>query len=452
MTTVCKNHPDREAKRKCHYCRATICAECQEKIAHHIYCSKSCYYLEIFERTVALFQMGISQSLRWVKQTGLFRWRNVFDGLLLIGIVVSIWIASQSYKLAQLKPSEVTVDEPIKKPLTIREYATHLDTLKVLHPLPSEMILRNTFDIEGEAEDNRIVSLSSGGKVLQVQIVKGKKFRFKNVVAKPGTNHFIVRSMREDGSSVVLEEIHFKFGKPTPEYLSRDFVRGNRNEKKLALTFDGGYLDNTTAEILDILKNENVRATFFLTGIYLRKYPEMVKRIVKENHVVGNHTWSHPHLTTFAQNGKHETLTNVTPEMIQQELLRTADLFQVITGEKMSILWRAPYGEHNREIRVWAAAAGFRHVGWTVGRNWEEGMDSMDWVADKNSPAYHTAEEIAEKIIAFGKGKKQEANGAVILMHLGTERQDDYPHLKLPEIIDDFKNRGYQFVTIPELL
>ena len=103
--------------------------------------------------------------------------------------------------------------------------------------------------------------------------------------------------------------------------------------------------------------------------------------------------------------------------------MRTAELYKAVTGKEMNKLWRAPYGEHNYEIRQWAAEVGYRHIGWTVGKNWEEGMDTMDWVADKNSPAYHSADEVVEKILAFGNGNKEGANGTIILMHLGTTRE-----------------------------
>jgi peptidoglycan/xylan/chitin deacetylase (PgdA/CDA1 family) len=79
-------------------------------------------------------------------------------------------------------------------------------------------------------------------------------------------------------------------------------------------------------------------------------------------------------------------------------------------------------------------------------------MDTLDWVTDKSAKTYHSADEIAEKILSFGERELYGANGAIILMHLGSERNDDYPHLKLPQIIQQFKARGYQFVTIPEML
>ena len=124
----------------------------------------------------------------------------------------------------------------------------------------------------------------------------------------------------------------------------------------------------------------------------------------------------------------------------------------MITGQEMVPLWRAPFGEYNYEILDWAARAGYKHVGWTVGRGWEETMDTLDWVADKNSTAYHTSEEIVEKNVNYGKGRKNGSNGAIILMHLGTNRKDDFPHKKLPEIIDGLKKKGYDLVTVTKML
>jgi len=314
------------------------------------------------------------------------------------------------------------------------------------------MIIRNRFDIEGQAEDNRVMTLSANGRLIETTLVQKGTFVFKDIRAKPGDNHFVVRSISEDGTNIIIEEIKFKYGTPTRFFLARDFSRGSLAEKKIALTFDGDYLDNVTVEILDILKDENVRCNMFLTGRYMRRYGGLVKRMMADGHEIGNHSWTHPHLTTFEQNRLHETLPAITFEVIQQELMKTAELFYQITGKRMAPYWRSPYGEHNTEIRGWAATVGFRHIGWTVGRNWDEGMDTLDWVADKTATTYHSADEIAEKILSFADKNSYGANGAVILMHLGTQRTDDYPHLKLPYIIQQLKKRGYQFVTISEML
>ena len=447
MNPICKNHPDLEAKRKCYYCKAPICTDCQLNISHHIYCSKSCYYLQIAESIFNFFFMIFNTIIKIFQNKKIIR--NMFDIILTLGLVIALGVAiSNQRKVSKLSRPQPYTPIKIKKVPDKR----HIDSLSIISPQPNTMILRNRFDIEGEAENNTIISLSANGKLIEAKVVKDRKFAFNDVLAKPGINNFIIRSMSEDGKSSILEEIKFKYGSPSLNFLSRDFVRGNRADKKIALTFDGGYLDNATEEILDILKQEKVKATMFLTAIYMKEYPELTRRIAADGHVIGNHTWAHPHLTTFAKNRKHRTLENITSELINYELLRTAELYKEITGNNMSRIWRAPFGEHNYEIRMWAADAGYRHIGWTVGRNWDEGMDTLDWVADKSSPAYRTANEIVEKILAFGNGKKNGANGTIILMHLGTERIDDYPHLKLPMIIDQLSKRGYQFVTILEML
>ena len=79
-------------------------------------------------------------------------------------------------------------------------------------------------------------------------------------------------------------------------------------------------------------------------------------------------------------------------------------------------------------------------------------MDTMDWVADKNSKAYHSADEIAQKILKYAENKETGANGVIILMHLGTNRTDDFPHKRLPEIISGLKKKGYETVKISEML
>ncbi|MBN1155234.1 polysaccharide deacetylase family protein [candidate division KSB1 bacterium] len=452
MVNHCKNHSDREAKRKCFHCKQWICTDCQVQLGHHVFCSVRCFTLHYFTRLWQLIK-NVPQHLK--KQYASIRprltLRTILEFFLFLLVMVSIIMMIQNkQELSEIKSGLVEKEREVDQPVEVT--VEDKDTLMISYPPSGSMVLKNTIDIEGETESNCIVSLSSNGRLVDAQVVKSKKFEFKNVVGKPGQNRFTIKAFREDGVSYLLEEILLTFGTPTMTYLSRDFTRGDISERKMSFTFDGGYLNNATGEILDILKQENVRATMFLTGIFLRNYPDLVKRMVEDGHEVGNHTWTHPHLTTFAKNRKHTTLDGVTREKVQEELLRTSQLFKKITGKEMARLWRAPYGEHNAEIRQWAAEVGFRHIGWTLGRRWEDGMDTLDWVADKNSVAYHSADEITEKILSFGKAYESGANGAVVLMHLGTERTDDYPHLQLPYIIEQLRKMDYQIVTIPEML
>ncbi|MBC8184471.1 polysaccharide deacetylase family protein [candidate division KSB1 bacterium] len=460
MQEFCKNHPEKEAKRKCYQCKSPICADCQITKAHHIFCSQSCYRQHIMGQLstthVETFQIVEKYLLRfWGKFKKIPAYLPIviiLSVVLIISVVMSI---SSLYRIKKVQRELNAYKQGtaiFDSTTSAEELAKHIDTLAVFTPPAQAMIIRNRIDIEGETDENCVVTLSVDGLLLEATLVKAGKFTFKNVMVKPGNNHFVVRSINEDGSSVVLEEIEFKYGVPTPSFLAKDFSRGSLKESKIAFTFDGDYLDNITEEILDILKQENVKCTMFVTGRYMRRYGELIKRMIAEGHEVGNHTWTHPHLTTFEENRRHHTNPAIEKELVQHELLKTSELFYRVTGEQMKPYWRAPFGEHNAEIRKWAAEAGFRQIGWTVGKDWKNGMDALDWVADTTASYYYTSDEIAEKIISFGDGKMYGANGAVILMHLGSLRKGDYPHLKLPFIIRELKKKGYELVTISEML
>lgn len=452
MANTCKNHPDREAKRRCYHCKEWICSECQIRLVHHIYCSFRCFLSHNIKRISHIIRDVPNHIKLQFRSLGpKIKVRDFIEIALLLLILVStvMWIRN-SMELSRLKNELSSEDVSPKQALDM--ISEEADSLVIVSPNSGSMILKNKIDIEGEAESNCIVSISSNGRLIDAQVVKARKFKFEGIVGKPGRNNFIVRAFREDGSSDILEEINLTFGRPTISYLTRDFSRGDISVPRIAFTFDGGYLNNATADILDILKHEDVKATIFLTGIFLRKYPELVKRMVAEGHEIGNHTWSHPHLTTFESNRRHFTLDTITREQLHEQLSLTEILFRKITGKEMVKFWRAPYGEHNLQIRQWAADLGYKHIGWTLGRGWEDGMDTLDWVADKNSSAYHSAEEISDKILTFGAKTKHGANGAIVLMHLGTERKDDYPHLKLPYIIDQLKKMNYEPVLISEMM
>lgn len=248
-----------------------------------------------------------------------------------------------------------------------------------------------------------------------------------------------------------VEPIPTDVARHLPFPAGADLSRGPTWERKVSLTFDGGAEDNATEEILDTLRSGGVLTTMFLTGQYIRRYPDLVRRMVQDGHEIGNHTFSHPRLTTFAENLRHNTLPGITRELIQHEILETARAFEEVTGRTMSPYWRAPYGEHNEEIRRWAAEIGYLHVGWTRDAASGEDLDTRDWVKDPDSPIYYGAEEVRDRVLNFGTGTAAEANGGIVLLHLGTQRRDDLVHHKLPEIIDGLRKRGYTLVPVSAL-
>jgi peptidoglycan/xylan/chitin deacetylase (PgdA/CDA1 family) len=237
-----------------------------------------------------------------------------------------------------------------------------------------------------------------------------------------------------------------------PRLLAQDFTRGNRWIQEVALTFDGHDLANVAGEILEILKAGNIRVTMFLGGQFIRRHPEVVRRMLEDGHEVGNHMDTHPHLTSYAENGRHATRPGVTREAVTSELRRAEASFQALTDRAMVPYWRAPYGEHNAEIRAWAAETGYRHVGWTHGAGTAEDLDTRDWVADRGSHLYRTRAEVASRLLAFGQKTSEGLNGGIILMHLGSLRTADRPHEELPLILQSLQAQGYRLVTVSTLL
>jgi peptidoglycan/xylan/chitin deacetylase (PgdA/CDA1 family) len=226
---------------------------------------------------------------------------------------------------------------------------------------------------------------------------------------------------------------------------SHEVKRGRRGNRFIAITFDGGGNVGATRLILDILDEKRVSCTIFLTGMFIRKYPALVLRMVGDGHEIGNHTYSHPHLTTWNANRRHDTRSGITREFLHHQLRRTEREFSKLTGDYLSKFWRAPYGERNAQIIEWASEVGYVHVLWTSSKRGT--LDCLDWVSDPSSKLYLSSLEIKEKILSF-----PDLDGAVILMHLGSERPHDPVYTKLPEIIDELRGRGYEFVPVSKLL
>jgi peptidoglycan/xylan/chitin deacetylase (PgdA/CDA1 family) len=447
----CDNHPDIAAIDNCSVCGKAICYRCSKQAADVTVCGLKC----------ALKVMGRSfitaAGRRFAKKPGRKRksrgaWRRqparvVLDTLLGLGLlfaIVRIWTLGRELK------SAAGGDSPVRQVAVPDTSVRSVES--VFRPTQAGMVTSNVIDVTGTAEDGRIVSLIVDGKPVRVQLAQDGRFSFERVRLNRGVTRIEVRALSINGDVSVLQVMTLTPATPTVAVLSRDFSRGSLSRKEVAFTFDGGSSDNASGPILDALKKTGTRATFFLTGEFIEKHPKTVKRIVAEGHDAGNHTWRHPHLTTYAEDRRQTTRPGITADRIKEELLKTASLFRSVTGRNLSPIWRAPYGEFNPEILRWAADAGFRHVGWTTGRGWAETMDTMDWVTDRKSKVYHSAEDVEKKILRFAETGKNGANGAVILMHLGTERRDDFPHEKLESILSGLIRMGYQPVKVSELM
>ncbi|MBI5237849.1 MAG: polysaccharide deacetylase family protein, partial [Deltaproteobacteria bacterium] len=159
---------------------------------------------------------------------------------------------------------------------------------------------------------------------------------------------------------------------------------------QISVTFDGGFESAEAEAILDTLYARGIKTTVFLTGLFIERHPDVARRIVRDGHEVGNHTMTHPHLTEYTKSFRQKRLPSIDRAFIARELKEVERLFRKTTGAEMARFWRAPYGEINAEIRLWAYEAGYLHVGWTSDWKTRESLDSLDWVSDRASRLYRT--------------------------------------------------------------
>lgn len=185
-------------------------------------------------------------------------------------------------------------------------------------------------------------------------------------------------------------------------------------EKKVAISFDASWGAEFTPRILEILKENEIKTTFFLTGFWIEKYPEMVKKIVAEGHELGNHTWTHPHLNTLDKAG------------IKTELERVHAALTDLGGKEPK-LFRPPFGEYSDKVIEAADELGYLTIQWSV--------DSLDW---KDLGKQTIVKRVTEKLHP----------GAIVLFH----NNGRYTADALPDIIAFAKENGYEIVPISELL
>ena len=193
---------------------------------------------------------------------------------------------------------------------------------------------------------------------------------------------------------------------------------GDTGEKVLYLTFDAGYENGCTAQILDILQKQEVSAAFFLVGNYLQKNGDLVRRMVAEGHIVGNHTMHHPDMSKISD-----------LEAFSRELLDLEELYKEITGQTMPKYYRPPQGTYSEENLKMAQKLGYKTVFWSLAY--------VDW----NNDSQPTAE------YAFGKLLPRTHNGAVILLHSTSQTNAAI----LDELLTRWKQMGYRFGTLEEL-
>jgi len=176
------------------------------------------------------------------------------------------------------------------------------------------------------------------------------------------------------------------------------------DKKQVALSFDAAWGNEDTQQILDILKDNEVRATFFMTGNWVNSYPDDVKRIQAAGHDLGNHSDS------------HKEMSKLTAKERKEELMKVHNKVKALTGVEMN-LFRPPYSDYNNDVILDATSCGYYTIQWNV--------DSLDW-----------KDYGAESIVSTVCDNECLCNGAIILCHNGAKpKLQPYPDPKtLPDI------------------
>jgi len=190
--------------------------------------------------------------------------------------------------------------------------------------------------------------------------------------------------------------------------------RVDRSDKVVALSFDATWGTDLTDEILQILRQNGVRTTFFLAGQWIDKYPDYVVKIAAHGHEVGNHSLTHPHMNTLSAEG------------VIKEIERTGEMIRDLVGEQ-PLIFRPPFGEYNNTVIEAASSIGYVTVQWSV--------DSLDW---KNL----TSQQIYSRVMS------QIKPGDIVLFHNAAPGTPD----AIRRIIPDLISSGYTIVPVSELL
>ncbi len=214
-------------------------------------------------------------------------------------------------------------------------------------------------------------------------------------------------------------------GKPPEANASADYLRQfdayyarQTDEKVIYLTFDAGYENGNTEAILDALKKHRAPAAFFVVGNYLETSPELVKRMVSEGHIVGNHTFHHPDMPSIS-----------TKEAFEKELTDLEALYQQVTGQPMKKYYRPPQGKYSESNLQMAKDLGYKTFFWSLAY--------VDWYQDKQ-PSH---EEAFEKLLG------RIHPGAVVLLHSTSKTNGEI----LDELLTKWEEMGYRFASLDEL-
>lgn len=212
-------------------------------------------------------------------------------------------------------------------------------------------------------------------------------------------------------------------GNASAEYLSRFGAyyideKGAR-DKTIYLTFDAGYENGNTEDILDVLKEKDVPAAFFVVGNFVEDEPEILRRMEAEGHIVGNHTMTHPDMASIAD-----------IDEFRGELTELEEAYKAVTGKEMKKFYRPPRGIYSENNLKQAQDMGYTTVLWSLAYE--------DWY-ENDQPTREDALNLLNKRIH---------PGAIVLLHSTSKTNARV----LGELIDGWREKGYKFESIDKLL
>ena len=188
----------------------------------------------------------------------------------------------------------------------------------------------------------------------------------------------------------------------------------DRGDNKIAISFDAAWGGDKTEKILDILDEFGVKTTFFMVDIWTQRFPELVKEIAARGHDIGNHSATHPKMSTLSR------------DKILQELTVMADNVEKVCGVRPT-LFRPPYGDYNNDVVLTARGAGYEVIQWSV--------DSLDWKNKGVQPL-------------IDRATKNVKSGDIVLFH----NDSKYILDALPTILKSYQEQGFTVVPISEIL
>ena len=209
-------------------------------------------------------------------------------------------------------------------------------------------------------------------------------------------------------------------GNATAEELAKydAWYVGDTGKKVIYLTFDCGYENGYTEQILDALQKHQAPAAFFVVGHMIESAPDIVRRMAAEGHIVGNHTFHHPDMSAISNQ-----------EAFRQELETLEALYQETVGEEMPRYYRPPQGKYSAENLRQAQALGYKTILWSLAY--------VDWNTDDQP----TAEE------AYAKLLPRIHDGAIVLLHSTSATNAAI----LDDLLTKWEEMGYTFASLPEL-